>query len=163
MKAGALPGMNEGIAFAAHELALFAACGFILFGADDLLVDLIWIGRTLWRRAAIYSRYARADAATLPEPAAPGRIAVFVPAWDESDVIGAMLANTLAKLRHADFRIFVGCYPNDPATLSIATLFAAGDSRVRPVVTPREGPTTKADCLNALYHAMAHVERAGIM
>ncbi len=41
--------MESGFAAAAlvaHELALFAAVGFAIFGADDLIVDLIWIART---------------------------------------------------------------------------------------------------------------------
>lgn len=147
-------------AIAARELALFAAAGFVLFGFDDLLVDLIWIARTLWRRVAIYSRYDRADAATLAPPANPGRMAIFVPAWDEADVIGPMLANALARLRHGDYRIFVGCYPNDPATLAIVRRMADGDARLATVITPRPGPTTKADCLNALYAAMAQEEAA---
>lgn len=155
--------MDVALAFAAHELALLAAVGFLLFGADDLLVDLIWIARTVWRRVVVYTRHTRADAETLAKPAAPGRIAIFVPAWDEAEVIGPMLANTLARLRHADFRILVGCYPNDPGTLAVVNMFAAGDDRVRGVVTPRPGPTTKADCLNALYRAMVDDERAGIM
>lgn len=133
-------GMESALALAAmvaHELALFAAVGFVLFGADDLAVDLIWIARTLWRRATVYTRYERADATTLAAPADPGRFAIFVPAWDEAEVIGAMLASTLARLRHAEYRIFVGCYPNDPATLSIVAAIAAGDERVEAVVTPR--------------------------
>ncbi len=155
--------MDAALAFVAHELALFAAVGFLLFGADDLLVDLIWIARTAWRRVAVYTLHARADVQSLAGPVAPGRIAIFVPAWDEADVIGPMLANTLARLQHPDFRIFVGCYPNDPATLKVVDVFAAGDARVRVVVTPRPGPTTKADCLNALYRAMVGDEHSGIM
>lgn len=147
-------------ALAAHELALFAAAGFVLFGIDDLIVDLIWIARSVWRRLAVYSRYARADATTLGPPQRPGRFAILVPAWDESDVIGAMLTNTLCRLGGADYRIFVGCYPNDPATIAIVQAIAARNARVRPVVTPRTGPTTKADCLNALYRAMAADEGA---
>ena len=146
---------------AARELALFAAVGFLLFGIDDLLVDLIWIGRTLWRRTAIYTRHARADAATLRPPDAPGRFAVFIPAWDESDVIGGMLALTLERLRGARCDLFVGCYPNDPRTLAVARAFSRRDGRVRPVVAPRPGPTTKADCLNAIYRAMLDAEAAG--
>ena len=46
-----LNGVVSVVAFAAHELALFAAFGFLVFGLDDLLVDLLWIGRTGWRRA----------------------------------------------------------------------------------------------------------------
>ncbi len=152
--------MGWGLAFVAQELALFAAVGFLVFGLDDLLVDLIWIGRTVWRRAFVYSRWARADASTLAAPLRPGRFAIFIPAWDESNVIGGMLALTLERLRGADCHLFVGCYPNDPATLAIARAFARRDARVRPIVTSRPGPTTKADCLNALYRAMRSEESA---
>lgn len=151
------------VAFVACELALFAAAGFLLFGLDDLLVDLIWIGRTAWRRLTIYSRHPRATAETLPPPTAPGRIAIFLPAWDESDVIGRMLAAMLGRLRHPDFRVFVGCYPNDPATRGIVDGVARYDARVQSVTTPQPGPTTKADCLNAIYRAMVDDETAGIM
>lgn len=135
-----LCGMESGFAAAAlvaHELALFAALGFAIFGVDDLIVDLIWIARTAWRRAAVYTRFARADATTLGAPACPGAWAILVPAWDEADVIGAMLGSTLGRLRHRDYRIYVGCYPNDPATLKIVRAIAAADDRVRPAVTPR--------------------------
>ena len=157
-----LNGAVSVVAFVAHELALFAAFGFLLFGLDDLLVDLIWIARTGWRRAMLYSRVARADAETLAAPERPGRFAIMVPAWDEADVIGAMLASTLGRLRHADYRIFVGCYPNDRVTIEIVRAMAETDPRVRLALTPRPGPTTKADCLNAIARAVA-ADEAGIM
>jgi adsorption protein B len=153
-----LDGALAGASMAARELSLFAAVGFVLFGIDDLLVDLIWIGRTLWRRVTVYTRHRRSDAATLPPPLAPGRFAVFIPAWDESDVIGGMLALTLERWRGANCDLFVGCYPNDPSTVGVVRAFGRRDARVRPVIAPRPGPTTKADCLNALYRAMTGVE-----
>ena len=79
----------------ASELALFAAAGFLLFAIDDLAVDLIYFGRRAWRAVAVYSRYPRAFAGSLPRPARPGRLAVFIPAWDESAVIADMLRATL--------------------------------------------------------------------
>lgn len=116
-------------AFAVREVSLFAAAGFLLLGAGDLLVDLIWIGLRL-------QRLVRGDrpgsAATLPAPEQPGRLAVFIPAWDEAAVIGAMLRHTLRTFDHDDYRLYVGCYPNDPAT--IAAVEAVDDPRVRLVV-----------------------------
>ena len=107
-------GAAEAIAaHAVHELALFAAAGIALGGLDDLLVDLIWIARTIWRRLFVYSRHARASADGL---SGHGRVAVFVPAWHEADVIGAMLATARARWGDAAYRIYVGCYPNDPDT-----------------------------------------------
>ncbi|MBA3896158.1 MAG: glycosyltransferase [Sphingomonadaceae bacterium] len=116
----------------ARELTLSAAAGFLICGIDDLAVDLIWIVRSLWRRATVYRRHARSDAATLRPASAPGRIAVFIPAWDEARVIAAMLRNTIARFGAADCRIYVGAYPNDPAT--IAALRGVASPQVRLVV-----------------------------
>jgi adsorption protein B len=85
-------------------------------------------------------------------------MAIFVPAWDEADVIGAMLARLTARLDHDNYRVFVGVYPNDPATLAAVT--AVGDARIQPVVNSRPGPTSKADCLNALWQALLDEKQA---
>ena len=144
----------------ARELALFAAAGFLVGGLDDLLIDLIWIARLLWRRLAIYSRYDRATAANLAPPKQPGRLAIFVPAWQEAAVIGAMVETALARLHHSDWRLYVGCYPNDPDTVTAIERAAGDDPHVRIVVGDRPGPTTKAGCLNWIWQAMLADEAA---
>jgi adsorption protein B len=144
--------------FAFREVTLFAACGFLLLGASDLAVDIIWIGRTLWRRGIVYPRSDRMRADNLQFAQRPGRLAVFVPAWDEGIVIRDMLTHALATFEHDDYRIYVGCYPNDPATIAAAR--AVGDPRVRIVIGPVPGPTTKADCLNRIWSAMLEDEAA---
>jgi adsorption protein B len=145
-----------GIEVAMHEVALFAACGFLVLGLSDLAVDLVWIGRTAWRRCTVYRRFERARADTLVEPVLSGRLAIFVPAWDEADVIGDMLRAALSALDHPRYRIYVGCYPNDPDT--IRAVEAVRDERIRMVIGPRDGPTTKADCLNRLWQRMIEDE-----
>ncbi len=142
--------------FAMRECALFAACGFLLLGASDLLVDLIWFGRALVRRLATHSP--PITAASLAPAERPGPLAIFVPAWDEGQVIGRMLAHALSTFDHPDYRLYLGCYPNDPAT--IAAVRATADERLRLVIGPAPGPTTKADCLNRLWEAMAADEAA---
>ena len=141
------------------ELALFAAAGYLLFAIDDLAVDLIYFARRMWRAVAIYSRYPRAFAVNLPAPRRTGRLAVFVPAWDESAVIAAMLASAVRRFAHPDYRIYVGFYRNDPATG--AAIAAVADPRIRRVKLAVDGPTTKADCLNHLYRALTVDEAAG--
>ena len=140
----------------ASELALFAAAGFLLFAIDDLLVDLIYFGRRLWRGLTVYTRFPRAFAETLARPRAAGRLAVFVPAWDESSVIADMLRATLKRWGDEDFRIFVGFYRNDPATA--AAVASVEDKRIEAVLVDADGPTTKADCLNHLYDALLAAE-----
>lgn len=139
------------------ELLIFAGVGFLVGGASDVLVDLIWIGRTIWRRVTVYRFHERACVASFPQ-AHGKRIAVFVPAWHEADVIEPMLRNAVAALGTGDWRIYLGTYPNDPATVTAAR--AVVDPRVHIVVGDRPGPTTKADCLNAIWRAMLAGETA---
>ncbi|MEQ7873623.1 glycosyl transferase family protein [Sphingomonas sp. ASV193] len=141
---------------ATGELALFAGVGFFLFAIDDLAVDLIYFTRTFWRSATVYRHFPRAFADRLPPPT--GRIAVLVPAWDESAVIAPMLRAALARFDHPDYRLYVGHYRNDPATA--AAIASVADPRVRAIDIGVDGPTTKADCLNRLYAAMTADEVA---
>jgi adsorption protein B len=141
---------------AAAELALFAGAGFLLFGISDLLVDAIYFGRRVWRRATVYKRHPRAYASYYVFNKNPGFIAILVPAWDESAVIAPMLKATLERLDYDDYRIFVGHYRNDPATA--AAIASVADPRVEAVQVEAEGPTTKADCLNQLYDALIAYE-----
>lgn len=140
----------------AAELALFAGAGFLLFAVNDLLVDLIYFGRAIWRSLAVYTRYPRAFASDLPQPNEPGFMAMLVPAWDESTVIAAMLKATITRVEYEDYRIFVGIYPNDPATA--AAVASVADDRIEAVQVEPDGPTTKADCLNHLYDALLAYE-----
>jgi adsorption protein B len=158
---GGMDAVYEAIDFAFREATLFAACGFLLLGASDLAVDLVWIGRTLWRRFTVSRRFEGACAGTLKAPERPGRLAVFVPAWDEGEVVRDMLDHALQTFEHPDYLIYVGCYPNDPETIGAVRSIA--DARIRMVVGPVPGPTTKADCLNQVWAAMCEDEaRAGV-
>jgi len=141
-----------GLEIIMREAGLFAAAGFLLLGLSDLAVDLIWIRLALRGRGE--PPLAVSD---LPPPLSPAPLAVFVPAWDEAAVIGAMLRAALNAWAGEDVRIFVGCYANDPET--IAAVRAVRDDRVALVVGTVPGPTTKADCLNVLWDAMLEEER----
>ncbi|SFP95144.1 glycosyltransferase [Sphingomonas rubra] len=132
----------------AFEAMLFAAVGLLIGGLDDLGIDLLFLMRHVHRRGM-----GRWSVANLPNWTNRGTVAVFVPAWDEAAVIGGMLRAALARFDHADYRIYVGLYPNDPDCIAAARAVADGDPRVRLVIGPRDGPTTKADCLNTLWRS----------
>jgi adsorption protein B len=131
-----------------RELTLFAGVGFLVGGLDDLLIDLAWVWHR-WRYGTT-----RRPLRDLPHPSTPGRLAVFVPAWDEAAVIGAMVRTALARFEHPCFRLYVGCYPNDRPTIDAVAAVAAHDSRVRLVIGDHPGPTTKADNLNTMWRAL---------
>ena len=142
----------------AAELALFAGAGFLLFAVNDLLVDLIYFGRRLWRGLTVYSRHQRAYASYYVFNKQPGFFAILVPAWDEAAVIASMLKATLKRLDYDNYRIFVGYYRNDPATA--AAIANVRDERIEAVEVAADGPTTKAHCLNHLYDALVAYELA---
>lgn len=137
---------------AGRELCLFAATIFLIGGISDILIDLYWACRWVARRLTVYRHHQRATVATLAPPKRPGRLAVFVPAWDEASVIGAMLERAANLWAGADVRIYVGTYPNDPATAAAARSISS--PLVCVIVGGRPGKTTKADCLNTLWQAM---------
>ena len=144
------------VARVAAELALFAGVGFLLFGLNDLAVDVIYFSRRFWRSLTVYRRHRRAYASYYVFNKDPGFMAILVPAWDESAVIASMLKATLKRLDYDDYRIFVGHYRNDPATeVAIASI---SDERLVAVQVEADGPTTKADCLNHLYDALVAYE-----
>jgi adsorption protein B len=139
-----------------REAALFAAVGFLFLGAGDLAVDLIWLG--LASRRMLSGGQRDVSAATLAAPERTGRLALFIPAWDEAEVIGAMLGHALSAFGEADYVLYVGCYPNDPAT--VAAVRRVRSAKIRLVVGPAPGPTSKADCLNRLWERMIEDEAA---
>lgn len=130
----------------AREAMLFAAIGFLIGGADDVLADLVYAV------VRIRNWFGRRPRVPLSRDA--GRMAVFIPAWDEAAVIAPMLRTALSRYDYADYRIYVGAYPNDAATIAAVASVARGDDRVRLVIGEHDGPTTKADCLNGLWRAL---------
>lgn len=141
--------------FVLRETALFAAAGFLVLGFSDLALDLVWLARAL---VLTLRRPTEITAVALRDPGEGRPLALFVPAWDEAQVIAHMLRHTLAACGSADVRLYVGCYPNDPAT--IAAVRSVADPRLRLVLGPAPGPTTKADCLNRLWERMRADEQA---
>lgn len=149
--------LAAGLHIFTREMLLLVAVGIAVSGVDDLFIDAFYFSRTVWRRLTIYRRHDRATAESMRRADA-GAMAIIVPAWDEGNVIGAMLADLTRRLDYPDYRVFVGIYPNDPATR--AAVVAVADRHVRIVTCSRPGPTTKADCLNHLWRAVVADERA---
>ncbi len=123
----------------------------LLSGIDDLLPVLICAAHRLFgKRAALPAGKAKSG----PER----RIAIFVPCWRESNVIESMVRHNIARIRYRNFDFFLGVYPNDQATSDVALDLASSLPNVHVAVCPKAGPTSKADCLNAIYRGMTHFE-----
>jgi len=120
----------------------------VLGGLDDLIVDIAYLVFRFRTRAAKPFATEQDLRARKEQP-----IAVMVPAWQEAAVIGGMLDNLLRSFDYADYAVFVGVYPNDPATAKAVEAVRRRDRRIHVVTCRRSGPTSKGDCLNAIYRA----------
>ncbi len=129
------------------------AVALVFSGVDDLVPVLICGAHSIRRGKS---------AADIPadEPSKQERkIAIFVPCWKESDVIGNMIRHNLAAIRYRNFDFFLGVYPNDEGTFTVARQLAQTFRNVHVAACPHPGPTSKADCLNWIYQRMLLVEK----
>lgn len=129
------------------------AAVLLLSGLDDLV--------PLWICAVHRLRHGKPEiAVTLGEfLGEERRIAVFVPCWKESGVIGNMVRHNLAAIAYRNYDVFLGVYPNDQLTVDVAAHLAETFRNVHVAECPHPGPTSKADCLNWIYSRMASFEK----
>lgn len=140
-------------------LAWIVAVGFVLSGLDDLFYDACYWLRLLLRQLQRRVRHYPRLTVEKMESKEQQKVAILVPAWREQSVIRDMLANTCDTLVYHNYDVFVGVYANDPETMAEVDRAAQRHPRVHRVAGPVEGPTTKADNLNAVYAAMQEYER----
>jgi bacteriophage N4 adsorption protein B len=154
--------MSDSIAYllvACQLLTAVVGVVFLVSGMDDLFIDICYLVRVLYKRLFVAPRYpALREQELRARPEQP--IAVMIPAWQESSVIRQMLLNTRSRLDYTNYAIFVGTYPNDPATAREVDGLEEVGARVIRVTVPHDGPTNKADCLNWIYHAIRRYEAA---
>ncbi len=140
-----------------HSIWISAFCALavtlLLSGLDDLIPLAIVLSHHV-------NRFLRRLPAKVQGIAPPeSRIAIFVPCWKESGVIGNMVRHNLTAIRYRNFDIFLGAYPNDEPTVAVANQLSETFSNVHAAVCPRPGPTSKADCLNSIYRCMQDFEQ----
>lgn len=127
-------------------------------GMDDLFIDLVYWTRRTWKALVVYRRHERTYYHELYRPAEKP-LAIMVPAWHETGVIGHMAELAASTLDYENYHIFVGTYPNDADTQRDVDEVSARFPNVHKVVCARPGPTSKADCLNNVLDAILQFER----
>jgi bacteriophage N4 adsorption protein B len=148
---------------AMKALMMLVCVLFLISGVDDIFIDL-WFGlRWLKRRIFVQPHIKRLSEADLLDKTEQA-IAVMLPAWDESAVIRQMLEHTIKSISYRNVHFFVGTYPNDLDTQREVERIRDKHHNVHRIVTLNDGPTNKADCLNAIYQGIrsyekSHVER----
>jgi adsorption protein B len=131
---------------------------------DDLFIDLWYWARRIFRRSRVERspQYRRLSVDMLRDREEQP-MAIMVPAWQESDVIAAMLQNMIEVLEYRNYRVFIGTYPNDQATIDEVERMVKRFPQVQRVQVPHPGPTCKADCLNSVVAAIfEHEQEKGV-
>ncbi|HVA34027.1 MAG TPA: glycosyl transferase family protein [Candidatus Baltobacteraceae bacterium] len=137
-------------------LIVASAIAFALMGIDDLLLDLAFWGHRYYRWL-VSRRYQPLSLDQL-RTKEQQRIAIFIPCWHEHDIVDKMVELTNGSLQYTNYDLFIGVYPNDPLTVEKAKAAAKRFPRTRVVVNSRDGPTTKAQNLNEMWHEMVRQE-----
>ena len=140
-------------------VAIALAIMMFISGLDDLFIDIIYWCRRAIRAVTVYRRHQHTDYRALYEPDEKP-LAIMVPAWNETGVIGNMAELAAMTLDYENYHIFVGTYPNDPDTQRDVDDVCARFPNVHKVVCARPGPTSKADCLKNILDAITQFERS---
>ncbi len=126
----------------------------LLSGLDDLVLDVVCFYH--WLTGKRTSRLpSEEELRQKPETT----IAIFVPLWHEHRVIGKMIEHNTAAIKYRNHHFFIGAYPNDDATVAVVGDLERRYPNVHLAMVPHDGPTSKADCLNAIYDHLLRFER----
>ena len=140
-------------------LAAIVAIVIFISSLDDLFIDLWYWGRRISRHLSLQRRnYSPLTAEQLLERGEQP-LAIMIPAWQEQDVIAAMVQNMVEVLNYQNYVVFVGTYVNDPATIEEVERMKKRYRQVIRVEVPHPGPTSKADCLNFVVAEIFNYER----
>lgn len=134
-------------------LAVGTAIIIAVSSVDDLFLDLYYWYLKLTGNGHARDRERVADIDALESvPQKP--FAIMVPAWQEHEVIFSMLEVNSRLIRYSSYHFFVGVYQNDEATRREVERARRLNSNIQIVIVPRDGPTSKADCLNEIVAAI---------
>jgi adsorption protein B len=149
------------VEFTYHASAIFGTLTvvvaglYVLFGLDDIIVDLLFWGRQILRGLDRHKFPKLTLEKLRAKPEA--RVAIMIPCWHEFPVVERMLEFATTSLEYRRYDIFVGVYPNDEETVAAVQASASRHPQVKPVINLMPGPTTKAQNLNSIF---AEIERS---
>lgn len=142
------------------QAAVMVSAVLILISSmDDMVIDLAY-----WYRQIVgfFRFWDRPPKQAWLDRCPQKRIAIMVPAWQESDVIANMVANTFKTFDYERFHLFVGVYANDADTRREVEKVRRLFPNVHRAEVPHDGPTSKADCLNwIVQNILLHEQKTG--
>lgn len=116
---------------------------YLLMGIDDFIWDLVTLTlRTRYKKQKLDFRQLN----SVP----PKLLALTIAAWHEENVLGDVVDNIIQSTDYPKsmYHIFLGVYPNDEATISVAKELEKKYSNVHTIINELPGPTSKAQNIN---------------
>ncbi len=126
---------------------------YLLMGIDDFVWDIAGLFRRRSYKEQLLDLH-KLDSTP------PKLLAIAIAAWHEDNVLGDVIDNVLSSVLYPKsmYHIFLGVYPNDPATISVAESLAARYPNVHVVINDTPGPTSKAQNINYIYRSIRRFE-----
>ncbi len=121
----------------------------LLFLIDDLFID-IWALLAGLKPKKI-SPNELSSIKSLPEK----KIAIVMANWKEADIIERTVTGNIDGIQYANYKIYLGVYPNDKETLAAARRSEAKYKNVEVVVNSFDGPTSKGQMLNEIVRHLS--------
>lgn len=137
-----------------YVIGFFLVLLYILMGVDDFIWDMVTLTlRPRYQKRKLDFRQLN----TVP----PKLLAVTVAAWHESHVLGDVIDNIIVSTDYprSMYHIFLGVYPNDPETISVAQDLSARHENVHVVINNLPGPTSKAQNINQVIRQIRVFEQ----
>ena len=126
---------------------------YLLMGIDDFVWDIAGLFRRRSYKEQLLDLH-KLDSTP------PKLLAIAIAAWHEYNVLGDVIDNVLSSVLYPKsmYHIFLGVYPNDPATISVAESLSARYPNVHVVINDTPGPTSKAQNINTIYRLIRQFE-----
>lgn len=130
-----------------------AAVIIAISSLDDMFVDVFYWITKFFGNGRSKERNRIADRKFI-DSISEQPFAIMVPAWREHAVIFKMLSSNSRLLRYGNYHFFVGVYRNDGRTAAEVRRAQDIFPNVHMVTVERDGPTSKANCLNEIVGAI---------
>lgn len=119
---------------------------YFLLGIDDFFVDVCAFLFKAKPKHLSYTDFQNIK--NLPEK----NLSLLVASWKEGDVIDRMVAGNLNQIKYANYKIYLGVYPNDMLTVEKAyQMKRRYPLKVEVIVNSKDGPTSKGQMLNYMF------------
>lgn len=139
-----------------YFIGLIVAISYLIFSIDDIVWDLIYMlkknGTSNGKNKISYEEL---------DTISNKLLAVMIAAWHEEGVLEPVIDHMIESVHYprSMYHIFLGVYPNDYETLSVAEKLQLKYDNVHIAVNPNPGPSSKADNLNQILKYIENFEQ----